>query len=222
MNIQGLTERVISRLSQPRIAFLWDESVPSSAKEYRKSGFTIVHYVKGEKADFNFKYPAGTPIYRLEDLNEPWEEYHYINALVSIKPRLYLFQDLLTGIPATPEGQITAGCLGNGIPVIIDFRCLESWSLWRGGMGLAFFQVIEKLKEMGISFMNWRDTSSQINRESANEKCVISGPGWYSWNEISELLGECSTLRITEGVRLTGMALEMLKKNNITLEVMKG
>lgn len=220
LNVQVLAEKVISRLTEPRIAFLWKNDVPSFASGYKKDGMTIIHYYTGKRSDSD--PGTGAPVYRLEDICEPWEEYRFMHALVSVAPWPQLLQDLATGIPATPEAQLVAGCLGKGIPVLIDLGSLQSWALWQGGMGLALSRAIGQLRQMGVTISSWPDPDSRISRRSSGESCTVSEPGWYSWNEIALLLKDSRILRITEGVRLTEMALEMMKQNNITLEVMKG
>lgn len=220
LNVRTLAEKVISRLAEPRIAFLWNNDVPAFASGYKRDGLTIIHYSTGKGSH---KDPlTGAPVYRLGDICEPWEEYRYIHALVSVTPWPRLLQDLATGIPATPEAQLAAGCLGKGIPVLLDLESLQSWALWQGGMGLALSRAIGQLRQMGISITSWPDPDSGISSSSSKRYCAISEPGWYSWNEIALLLKDSRSLRIAEGVRLTEMALEMMKQNNITLEVMKG
>jgi hypothetical protein len=220
LNVQVLTEKVISRLAEPRIAFLWNNDVPAFASGYKREGLTIIHYSTGKGPASDVR--GGATVYRLEDICEPWEEYRYIHILVSVTPWPLLLQDLSTGIPATPEAQLVAGCLGNKVPVLFDLGSLQSWALWQGGMGLALSRAIGQLRQMGVSITSWPDPESRVSRRSSESYCTISEPGWYSWNEIALLLKDSRILRITEGVRLTEMALEMMKQNNITLEVMKG
>ncbi len=217
-NVDRITEQVLQRLSRPRVGFLWwHETAPQEWPEAK--AVTWIHYMAPGCV---FDRPL-QPAYRLARMERPEDEALSLTLLTVPKTRPLLLQDVLTGLPASPEGRLVAGCLGRGIPVIFDLCHLDGWALWQGAMGRRTTKALGSLGEMGCSFVGWEPASPQGGAEDTD--CMPAGggelrlpaPGWYSWAEISTLLNGKRVLRLVPGARLTAEARERLAKLGVKI-----
>lgn len=216
--IEEIIDKVLLLLTRPRVGFLWwHETAPESWPE--AESFSWVHYMAPGCV---FDRPL-SPSYRLARLERPEDEALTLRLLAVPRVRPLLLQDVLTGLPSSPEGRLVAGCLGHGIPVLLDISHLDGWALWQGAMGTRTVKALRTLGEMGCSFIGWEpampgkvqqgDTSSS----GRPGELRLPAPGWYSWAEISTLLEGRKALRLVSGARLTSEARDRLARLGVEI-----
>jgi hypothetical protein len=216
--IEDIVDQVLLRLTRPRVGFLWwHETAPESWPE--NGHLTSVHYMAPGCV---FDRPL-SPVYRLARLERPENEAPTLQLLAVPRVRPLLLQDILTGLPSSPEGRLVAGCLGHEVPVLLDISHLDGWALWQGAMGKRTVNALKALGEMGCSFIGWEPAGS--GRKQSREKSSpgrqgelrLPAPGWYSWAEISTLLEGRKAIRLVPGARLTAEARDRLTQLGIEI-----
>lgn len=216
--IEEIIDKVLLRLTRPRVGFLWwHETAPDSWPE--ADSFSWVHYMAPGCV---FARPLRTS-YRLARLEHPENEAPTLRLLAVPRVRPLLLQDVLTGLPSSPEGRLVAGCLGHGVPVLLDISHLDGWALWQGAMGTRTVNALRVLGEMGCSFIGWEPAKpgggKPIEKSSPGGagELRLPAPGWYSWAEISTLLEGRKALRLVSGARLTAEARDRLVRLGVEI-----
>lgn len=216
--VEGIVEKVLTRLARPRVGFLWwHETAPEAWPD--SEAITWVHYMAPGCV---FERPLN-PAYRLARLERPEDEAACLTLLAVPRVRPALLQDVLTGLPASSEGRLVAGCLGRGIPVVLDLSHLDGWALWQGPMGSRTMKALALLGGMGCSFIGWEAASRCETKTIGNTgpgktgELRLPAPGWYSWAEISTLLGDRKVLGLVPGARLTAEARDHLARLGVEI-----
>ncbi len=214
--VDDLIATTLRRLALPRVGLLWwHETAPKRFDAPPQA--TWIHYLAP-----GCVFPRELrPAYRLSLLSEPEEEASTLNMLVIPSARIELLGDLLEGLPVSPEGRLAAGCLGAGLPVLVDVSAIARWTAWKGAIGRRHRESMARLEELGCLLLGVGETKPlEADRTGGDlsEALLLEEPGWTSWGEIASRLGRKRVVRIRKGVRLTAEALDRLRSLGIVLK----
>ncbi|MBL3592591.1 MAG: hypothetical protein JMJ93_03650 [Synergistaceae bacterium] len=215
----NLVSLVLERLRLPRVGLLWwHETAPHRFAP--PPGVTWVHYLAP-----GCVFPRELrPAYRLAALKAPEEEAGTLRMLAVPAARIELLADLLSGLPASPEGRLVAGCLGAGLPVVVDVSALASRSRWTGAIGNGHREALGRLEALGCLLLRGEMSPASptspvtVGERTAPDVLVVDEPGWLSWRELAPRLGGRRAVSIGPEVRLTAEARDRLRQHRIALK----
>ena len=124
MTEEQIIAEVIKRLTLPRVGLLCSE-LDSPLPEC--DAFSWVAYPRKEPESLQ----NAKRVYALDKLARPEDEGASLNMLVVIDTPLTVVGELLDGVPRSREGALILGCLGRGVPVIME-GSMSAWA-WYGG-----------------------------------------------------------------------------------------
>jgi hypothetical protein len=212
-------ERVLERLRRPRVGLLSFVDLPPAA--LGPAPLTWVVYLAGGALC------APAPFYRLTELAEPEREAETLSALAVPICSAPLLLELRTGVYASPESRLVAGCLDRDRPVVAGVAHLAERLLPGGAARRRFDAALADLSASGISFLSGgaplRAERSEAERApspkaSSEGILLLEEPGWTTWREISGRLRGIRRLLLDDRVRLTPEARENCAKLGIRIE----
>lgn len=151
---------VLKRLTLPRVGLLCDEF---SSQIPETDAFSWVLYPRKTPEILTGKAKR---VYPLEKISRPEDEGATLSVLVALETPLMVVGELLDGVPRTREGALILGCLGRGVPVIMD-GSLSAWA-WYGGTacGRHLASRLDRLRSWGLNFLS-RDLNNITSKSAA-------------------------------------------------------
>jgi len=167
---------VLKRLTLPRVGLLCDEF---SSLMPETDAFSWVLYPRKTPEILDNRAKR---IYPLEKISRPENEGATLSVLVALETPLTVIGELLDGVPRSGEGALILGCLGRGVPVIMD-GSLSAWA-WYGGTacGKHLASRLDRLKSWGLHFLS-RDLNNAGS--NAEPKKIEAAPASRSHAETS-------------------------------------
>jgi hypothetical protein len=238
VDVDTLVELVLQRLLRPRVGLLWwNETLPSARMPEEE--ITWIHYL-GTKC---LPRESVRPCITLAMLDAPEEEAKTLTLLAIPRCRPSLLQELITGIPASPEARLVAGCLAQGISVVADTNHLASWHSWKGALGARLRNAFDELESLGMTLIG-RETqaaspddfrgapANALSQTAATAVTVETrasvgpddllrqrkdGPFWITWKELAGHVEGKTFLTLPPGARLTAEAADRLSALRIAV-----
>lgn len=164
MTEEQIIAEVIKRLTLPRVGLLCSE-LDSPLPEC--DAFSWVAYPRKEPESLQ----NAKRVYALDKIARPEDEGASLSVLVVVDTPLTVVGELLDGVPRSREGALILGCLGRGVPVIME-GSLSSWA-WYGGTacGKHLASRLDRLREWGLCFLtDTRVKSANLNLNNLNNK----------------------------------------------------
>lgn len=231
VDVDTLVELVLQRLLRPRVGLLWwNETLPSARMP--EGEIAWIHYL-GTKC---LPRESVRPCTLLAMLDTPEEEAKTLTLLAIPRCRPSLLQELVTGIPASPEARLVAGCLAQGISVVADTNHLASWHSWKGALGTRLRNAFDELESFGMILVGrealaaspdkFRGAPANAVSQTAATAVVAgtrpsvgpddllrqrkNGPFWITWKELAGHVEGKTFLTLPPGARLTAEAADRL------------
>lgn len=206
-----LVEKVLLRLSLPRVGFLWmEEGLDFHFPDVR--AFYPVHF----RIDRPMAARPNEKI--LQGITAPENEAAFLDLLVVLPATDSLLSELVSGFPKRPCARLVAGCLDRGVRVLsfldgssAGFSCYGRYGSYRN-------KTLTLLDRLGFSVIPLDKSDAEDTGESAGT-CVLDKAGWYSWADVAHLPGKCKRLQLGRQSRLTVEARERLDRLGVEMEV---
>jgi len=238
VDLNTLVELVLQRLLRPRVGLLWwNETLPSTRMP--EEGITWIHYL-GTKC---LPRESVRPCTSLAMLDAPEDEAKTLTLLAIPRCRPSLLQELVTGIPASPEARLVAGCLAWGVSVVADISHIASWHSWKGAMGTRLRNSLDELESLGMILVgreaqavspdNFRGAPANVVSQRAATGVMVgaslsagpddllrprqNAPFWITWKELAGHVEGKTFLTLPPGARLTAEAADRLAALRITV-----
>lgn len=216
--INEIIKETLRRLALPRVGLLCDEAGPLPECDR----FVWVAYPrKGE---------AGKRVHPLPELRKPEDEGAGLRLLVALGCPLTVVGELLDGVPRSSEGALILGCLGRGVPVLLE-GSFSAWA-WYGetACGKHLASRLERLRSWGLHILGEPEAakgaeraserSTQAERAERNQRdegdtLVLRDAGWTAWRDLDGRLGGITAVRLEGRTKLTMQAREQLDRLHI-------
>ena len=181
MTEEQIIAEVIKRLTLPRVGLLCSE-LDSPLPEC--DAFSWVAYPRKEPESLQ----NAKRVYALDKLAKPEDEGASLNMLVVVDTPLTVVGELLDGVPRSREGALILGCLGRGVPVIME-GSMSAWA-WYGGTacGRHLASRLDRLRDWGLYFMTDAHKpvlNSNAKPEGESKKTEVAAPASISHAETS-------------------------------------
>lgn len=201
--LDEVVEKVVMRLSKPRVGLLCTEALSSSVSPLPASErFIWVPYTRDG----------------LASLERPEEEGLFLSVLAVPTCSRELASELLGGFPLSSEGWLVFGCLGHGVPVLLDGAPFARLGGWRGSrFGDSLLSRLRLLSSWGVSLL-FPGGEPAGTSGCVGESGILDCPDpLVTWRELDGKLDGIVSLRIERGARLTQEASERLERLGVNI-----
>ncbi|AER65949.1 hypothetical protein Tlie_0205 [Thermovirga lienii DSM 17291] len=212
--IDRLVEEVISRLSKPRVAFLWGSGeAPNKALE--TEAFNAVHYLPAESCFSPLSHLR--PCYFLDRLEDIKKEVKTLDFLVALQVSPAVLQELCSAFPISNISLFISCFIDAGKPVIMDLRAIRERYEWGGLMQKLFEARLRELRSLGVVFVDKKVSSETTSAPQGEGKSlVLKDKGWLAWSEVSGMLpGGCRALVLKGDTKLSFEAISRLREQGV-------